>query len=102
MDPDELSQLCVADIMSRWPQTITVFMELHMYCVGCPIGIFHTIEDAALEHGLEQAELLARIEAAIGPIPDGDGLRRSAPAGAAPSPEASAGHLPPDLPPPTR
>jgi len=36
--------------MARWPATIGVFVERRMHCVGCPIGQFHTVVEAAAEH----------------------------------------------------
>jgi hypothetical protein len=33
--------------------------------VGCPIGPFHTLADAAREHGLDEAMLRQEFEAAI-------------------------------------
>lgn len=61
----DLSDLTVAQIMREWPATITVFMAFHMHCVGCPIGVFHTMNDAAREHGIPLDELAAKIEQAI-------------------------------------
>ncbi len=39
------SQL-VQDIMIRWPQTIPVFLDHHMNCVGCSMAAFEVLEDA--------------------------------------------------------
>lgn len=50
IDPD----LSVDEIMRRWPATIRVFMKSQMLCVGCPIGAFHTVEEACAEHGLSE------------------------------------------------
>lgn len=61
MAPNVLDDLCVADIMRRWPATIRVFMDSGMKCVGCPIAPFHTLADAALEHGLSLAGLDGRV-----------------------------------------
>ena len=65
MPQDDFIDLCVADIMSRWPATIAVFIDLEMHCVGCPIGTFHTLYEAADEHGIVLAELIVQIEDAI-------------------------------------
>ena len=43
----------VDDIMRQWPQTIRVFLDFGMRCVGCPIGSFHTIEDSCRAHGVD-------------------------------------------------
>jgi hybrid cluster-associated redox disulfide protein len=44
----------VDDVMSRSPQTIGVFLEFRMRCVGCPIACFHTVDDACREHGVDR------------------------------------------------
>ncbi|HEY9011108.1 MAG TPA: DUF1858 domain-containing protein [Devosia sp.] len=105
MKYEDVSDLCVAEIMGRWPATIGVFIDLQMHCVGCPIGSFHTLADAADEHGLELEELVAEISAAIQEaITEGQARvrRRSAPGDEDPSPAAFGGHPPRDWRPPRR
>lgn len=58
------SHLAVDEIMRRWPTTIRAFIDLKLACVGCPIGVFHTVDDAADEHGLDRAHVLGRLRAA--------------------------------------
>ncbi|MBN9364226.1 MULTISPECIES: DUF1858 domain-containing protein [unclassified Devosia] len=65
MKYEQFSELCVAEIMQRWPPTMGVFIDFGMHCVGCPIAVFHTLADAADEHGLSLAELAREVEAAI-------------------------------------
>jgi hybrid cluster-associated redox disulfide protein len=52
--PDDL----VDDIMRRWPATIRVFVDRRMGCVGCPVGSFHSVEDACREHGIDHDDFL--------------------------------------------
>ncbi|WP_137935305.1 DUF1858 domain-containing protein [Mesorhizobium comanense] len=51
-------------IMRRWPMTIRVVIRSGMLCVGCPIASFHTVSDAAREHGLDEDSLRSDLEAA--------------------------------------
>ncbi|UDL90499.1 DUF1858 domain-containing protein [Mesorhizobium sp. PAMC28654] len=58
--------------MSRWTQscasgqqTIRVVLQHGMLCVGCPIAPFHTISEAAREHGLNEESLRFDLQAAI-------------------------------------
>lgn len=44
----------VDEIMRLCPETIRVFLDYRMRCVGCPIGCFHTIRDAAREHHADE------------------------------------------------
>lgn len=54
------------EIMRCWPATIRVALHHGLLCVGCPIASFHTVDDAILEHGLDEKlfrhDLLAAIE----------------------------------------
>lgn len=49
----------VEDVMRQWPDTIRVFLDYRMHCVGCPIACFHTVDDACREHNLDRAAVLA-------------------------------------------
>nr|WP_274627798.1 DUF1858 domain-containing protein [Mesorhizobium shangrilense] len=59
IDPD----MTVDEIMRRWPATIKVMIRNRMLCIGCPIGIFHTVADACEAHRVDlesfSEELLA-------------------------------------------
>jgi hybrid cluster-associated redox disulfide protein len=48
----------VDDVMSSRPETIRVFLAFKMRCVGCPIGSFHTVDDACREHGVNRDAFL--------------------------------------------
>ena len=55
-------ELTLSEIMVRWPATIRIFIDHNMHCVGCPISPFHTLVEAAEEHGQVLDDLLAEIE----------------------------------------
>jgi uncharacterized protein involved in response to NO len=40
-----------------------VFLRFKMYCVGCPIACFHTVDDACREHGVNREAFLVLREA---------------------------------------
>ena len=54
----------VGQVMSRYPQAIRVFLDSRMGCIGCPIGAFHTVDDACKEHGVDRDEFLTALRAA--------------------------------------
>jgi hybrid cluster-associated redox disulfide protein len=68
IDPD----MPVDEIMRRWPATIRVMIRHHMLCIGCPIGVFHTVGDAAAAHRLEEAGLTDELLAAARADPASD------------------------------
>lgn len=58
--------MTMSEIMRLWPATIHVALRHGLLCIGCPIASFHTVDDAILEHDLDEEvfrrELLAAIE----------------------------------------
>ena len=62
----------VDDVMTERPATIRVFLTHKMLCVGCPIGVFHTVADACLEHGVALGPFLAELERAAAQQPAAD------------------------------
>ena len=61
----DLHDLNVAEIMSRWPSTIRVFLSQRLHCVGCPISPFHTLVEAAEEHEISLDCLMEEVTAAV-------------------------------------
>jgi hybrid cluster-associated redox disulfide protein len=59
------SHLLVDDVMRRWPATIPILIRHHMGCIGCPVGTFHTIEDACAAHKISLRDLLPKLQAAM-------------------------------------
>jgi hybrid cluster-associated redox disulfide protein len=87
MQTERFIEMPVSEIMRRWPATIGVFIDLGMHCVGCPIGMFHTLMEAAEEHRIGFDRLVAEVSAAIdGEVRAGPerGRRRSSSAGGRP------------------
>lgn len=70
-----LDDLSVKEIMDRWPETASAFIARRMHCVGCPIGSFHTLTDAAGEHRLDAVALAVDVESGI-KASQGPGRRR--------------------------
>jgi hybrid cluster-associated redox disulfide protein len=63
MTKNQLIDMSLSEIMARWPPTIRVFIDRRMHCVGCPIAPFHTVVEAAAEHGQDLTDLAADLEA---------------------------------------
>ncbi len=61
-DPD----LPLADLMSEWPQTISVFLKHRMLCVGCLVSPIHTVTDACAAYHLDEDLFLRELMQAAG------------------------------------
>jgi len=53
--------------MTRWPQTVPVFVRHRMLCVGCLVSPFHTVMDACTEYDLDEETFLAELMQAADP-----------------------------------
>ncbi|KNG93643.1 DUF1858 domain-containing protein [Pseudaestuariivita atlantica] len=56
-DPD----MTLADLMTRWPETIAVFNARRMLCVGCLVSPFHSVVDACEEYDLDEDAFMAEL-----------------------------------------
>lgn len=61
---DFVPEETVAELMTRAPASIRVFLDWKMGCVGCPISPFHTLRIACEEHGLDLEAFLAALRSA--------------------------------------
>ncbi len=57
--------LTVAEVLARWPQTISVFMHHRMACVGCAIAPFETLAEVAAVYDLDPSCFLSELEQII-------------------------------------
>jgi hybrid cluster-associated redox disulfide protein len=65
-NPEPIDSTTLVDaVMRRHPATIAVFLRLRLHCVGCPIGAFHSVADAAREHGIDAGVLLGELRASL-------------------------------------
>jgi hybrid cluster-associated redox disulfide protein len=58
--------MTVEQVMNRWPDSIRVFLDFRMSCVGCPIASFHSIEEASREHQIDGSAFLAALRSVTG------------------------------------
>jgi hydrid cluster protein-associated redox disulfide domain len=62
MRRNHLEDMSVKEIMDRWPSTVPLFIRKGLKCPGCPIGPFHTLDEAAREHGKNLSDLIEEIQ----------------------------------------
>ena len=63
--PQLEADLTVAEVLTRWPQTISVFMHHRMACVGCAIAPFETLAEVAAIYGLNLEYFLRELQEGI-------------------------------------
>jgi hybrid cluster-associated redox disulfide protein len=48
----------ISEVAMKWPKTQNTFMEMGLYCFGCGVARFETIEEGAAAHGISVDDLL--------------------------------------------
>ena len=64
-NPEISSDLVVADVLERWPETIPVFLRHQMGCVGCALAPFDTVLDAATIYHIGVEVFVSELHAAV-------------------------------------
>lgn len=51
-------EMTISDVVKKYPQTIEVFFNYELHCVGCFAAEFDTVESGAKVHGVNVEHLL--------------------------------------------
>ena len=57
--------MSLVDVIKTFPQTIAVFQEFGLGCLGCAAAQFETLQQGALVHGMDAAKLVEALNKAI-------------------------------------
>jgi hybrid cluster-associated redox disulfide protein len=57
MNPTDLLNMLVSDVLRARPVTAAVFIDRRMGCVGCTFAPFETVAEVARVYGIEPGEL---------------------------------------------
>jgi hybrid cluster-associated redox disulfide protein len=60
--PMPINDMTVAEVLERWPETVSVFQDLKTACVGCAMAPFDTMADVAQIYDMELVELMTALE----------------------------------------
>lgn len=55
--------MTIGKILTTNPNVAPVLMEAGMHCLGCPSAQAESLEEAAMVHGMDINDLMAKIEA---------------------------------------
>ena len=59
------AEMSIADIVQEYPQTVAVFKQHGLGCLGCAIARFETLADGAAAHGVNLENLLQDLNKAL-------------------------------------
>ena len=55
--------MTIGQILQEAPDVAPILMGVGMHCLGCPASQGESLEEAAMVHGLDVKEIMAKIEA---------------------------------------
>jgi len=55
--------MTIGEVVRQYPESVAVLMSFGMGCVGCPSAQAETLEEAAMVHGLNLEDLMAKLNA---------------------------------------
>ena len=56
-------EITIGEILRTNPNVAPILMEAGMHCLGCPSAQAESLEEAAMVHGMDINDLMAKIEA---------------------------------------
>ena len=56
-------EMTIGEILRTNPNVAPILMEAGMHCLGCPSAQAESLEEAALVHGMDINDLMAKIAA---------------------------------------
>ena len=58
-------EMGIMEVVSQYPETVEVFVNAGMGCLGCAAAHFENIEQGAVAHGIDIDKLIEDLNAAI-------------------------------------
>lgn len=56
------ADMTVAEILKKWPETVSVFQELKTACVGCAMAPYDTVADVALIYDIDLSGIMSALQ----------------------------------------
>jgi len=53
--------MSIMEVVQKYPETVPVFMNSGMGCLGCAMSHFENIEQGAMAHGIDVDELMKNL-----------------------------------------
>ncbi len=57
--------MSIGEIVKKHPETLHVFVENGLHCVGCAAASFETLEEGARAHGIDAEKLTRELNEAV-------------------------------------
>lgn len=58
-------EMSIGDVVKKYPQTVPVFFQHGLHCIGCHVSPFESVEDGCKAHGIDAVALIKALNSAI-------------------------------------
>ncbi|MBR9691449.1 DUF1858 domain-containing protein [Candidatus Woesearchaeota archaeon] len=58
-------KMAIGECVSKYPETVEVFLKHGLHCVGCAVAAFENIEQGACAHGIDAKKLVEDLNKAV-------------------------------------
>lgn len=58
--------MSILEVVQKYPDTVDVFVNAGMGCLGCAAAHFENIEQGAMAHGIDVDQLVKDLNAVVG------------------------------------
>lgn len=59
------ADMTVAEVLEKWPGTVSVFQELKTACVGCVMAPYDSLADVARIYDIELSGIMSTLQVAV-------------------------------------
>ncbi len=56
--PQITGDMIIAEVIQKWPETMEVFFDYGIHCVGCSLSMAETIADGIAGHGIDPEDVI--------------------------------------------
>ena len=60
-------EMPIGDVVRSHPETVAIFMQHGLHCIGCAVAAFESIEEGAVAHGIDIDALIKDLNEAAKP-----------------------------------
>jgi hybrid cluster-associated redox disulfide protein len=60
-------EMSIGEVVTKYPQTVKVFLQHGLMCVGCAAARFENLEQGAVAHGINVEALIKDLNASVAP-----------------------------------
>lgn len=57
--PKITKDMIIAEVIQKWPETMEVFFDYGIHCVGCGMAMHETLEQGIAGHGINPEDVIS-------------------------------------------